>query len=208
MPYVIRRVLKRGVRYTAIYTDENGRYKSAGAYDSEERALQVADQHERHVRLRRAGTSPADKATITVRDFGVKFLREHAVEPNTKLTYARLLNARVYPFIGKRRVAEIGRERFTGCSHDAFSSSLTTTVFSQRSMRRFEASLRRATPKGQDPSSPAQHRIKDPSYIGPSLRSGHTSAPTGPGRGYRRWTEPSLREDTFVPTAPRAFIVN
>ena len=28
-------------------------------------------------------------------------------------------------------------------SHDAFSSSLTTTVFSQRSMRRFEASLRR-----------------------------------------------------------------
>src|SRR5213592_1932225 len=45
-------------------------------------------------------------------------------------------------------------------------------------MRWFEASLRRATPKGQDPSSPAQHRIKDPSYIGPSLRSGHTSAPT------------------------------
>jgi hypothetical protein len=25
MPYVIRRVLKRGVRYTAIYTDENDR---------------------------------------------------------------------------------------------------------------------------------------------------------------------------------------
>ena len=44
-------------------------------------------------------------------------------------------------------------------------------------MRRFGASLRRATPKGQDPSSPAQHRIKDPSYIGPSLRSGHTLEP-------------------------------
>jgi len=44
-------------------------------------------------------------------------------------------------------------------------------------MRWFGASLRRATPKGQDPSSPAQHRIKDPSYIGPSLRSGHTLAP-------------------------------
>jgi hypothetical protein len=62
-------------------------------------------------------------------------------------------------------------------SHDAFSSSLTTTVFSQRSMRQFGASLRRATPKGHNPSSPAQHRIKDPSYIGPSLRSGHTPAP-------------------------------
>lgn len=34
-------------------------------------------------------------------------------------------------------------------SFDAFSSSLTTTVFSQRSMRRFGASPRRATPKGQ-----------------------------------------------------------
>jgi len=47
-------------------------------------------------------------------------------------------------------------------------------VFSQRSMRWFGASLRRATPKGQDPSPLAQHRIKDPSYIGPSLRSGHS----------------------------------
>src|SRR5664280_1513050 len=42
-----------------------------------------------------------------------------------------------------------------------FSSSLTTTVFSQRSMRRFEASPRRAAPKGQ-PSSLVQHRIKNP----------------------------------------------
>ena len=42
----------------------------------------------------------------------------------------------------------------------AFSSSLTTTVFSQRSMRRFEASLRRATPKSQDPSSSEQHRYR------------------------------------------------
>jgi hypothetical protein len=110
MAYVMPRVLKRGVRYTAIYADENGRYKSAGAYDSRERAQQVADEHERHVRLRLAETSPADKATITVRDFGVKFLREHAVEPNSKMTYAQLLNSHIYPFIGKRRVAEIGRE--------------------------------------------------------------------------------------------------
>ena len=35
-------------------------------------------------------------------------------------------------------------------SAGAFSSSLTTTVFSQRSMRRLEASLRRATPKGHE----------------------------------------------------------
>jgi hypothetical protein len=109
-PYVIDRVRKSGVRYTAMYTDENGRYKSAGTYDTDERAQAVAEQHERHVRLRLAETSPADKATITVRDFGVIFLREHAVEPNSKMTYAQLLNSHIYPYVGKRRVAEIGRE--------------------------------------------------------------------------------------------------
>jgi integrase len=110
VPYVIERIRKHGVRYTAVYSDENGRRKSAGTYDTEERALQVAAQHESHVRLRLAETSPADKATITVRDFSVKFLREHAVEPNSKMTYAQLLNSHVFSFIGKRRVAEISRE--------------------------------------------------------------------------------------------------
>jgi hypothetical protein len=109
--YVIERVRKSGVRYTAIYLDaSDGRYKSAGTYDTPERAQVVGDQHERHIRLRLAETSPADKATITVRDFGDKFLREHAVEPNSKMTYAQLLNSHAYPFIGKRRVSEIGRE--------------------------------------------------------------------------------------------------
>jgi integrase len=110
VPYVIERVGKRGARYTAVYTDENGRRKSAGTYDTEERAQNVAKQHQSHVRLRLAETSPADKATITVQDFAVKFLREHAVEPNSKMTYAQLLGPHVYPFIGKRRVAEISRE--------------------------------------------------------------------------------------------------
>ena len=55
-------------------------------------------------------------------------------------------------------------------STGAFSSSLTTTVFSQRSMRRFEASPRRATPKGHKPSSPTQHRIKKPCLHRSSLQ--------------------------------------
>jgi len=67
MAYVIERMRKRGVRYMAIYLDENGRYKSAGTYDTQERAQAIGDQHERHIRLRLAETSPADKATITVR---------------------------------------------------------------------------------------------------------------------------------------------
>src|SRR6185295_16295 len=43
-------------------------------------------------------------------------------------------------------------------SNDAFSTSLTTTVFSQRSMWWFEAPARPATPKGH-PSSLAEHRF-------------------------------------------------
>jgi hypothetical protein len=72
--------------------------------------LEVADKTERHIRLGLAETSPADKATIAIEDFGVKFLAEHAVEPNSKMTYAQLLRSHIYPYIGKRRVAEISRE--------------------------------------------------------------------------------------------------
>src|SRR5207244_9321740 len=76
-------------------------------------------------------------------------------------------------------------------------AQVTTTVFSQRSMRWFRASLRRATPKGQDPSSSAQHRIKDPSYIGPSLRSGHTLEPHRLGL-YRLVQMPGSHEVIFT----------
>src|SRR3954454_20200798 len=47
-----------------------------------------------------------------------------------------------------------------------FPRSLTTTVFSQCSTRRFEASPRRAAPKGL-PSSPEQHQllgVRSPTY--------------------------------------------
>jgi hypothetical protein len=111
MAYAFERPGKGGVvRYTGMYKAENGRYKSAGTYGTEGRALEIAWEIERHLRLRLAETSPAGRATITVREFGVKFLSEHAIEPDSKMTYAQLLNSHVYPFIGQRRVAEIGRE--------------------------------------------------------------------------------------------------
>ncbi len=74
----------------------------------------------------------------------------------------------------------------------AFSSSLTTTVFSQRSMRRFDATPRRATPKGQQSFifHAAAHRSRSPTYIHLALcaRGTHTifvftgcsSRPKGP----------------------------
>ena len=51
------------------------------------------------------------------------------------------------------------------------SRTLTTTVFSQRSLRWFDAFPRRATPKGQKPSSSAQHRIKGATFIHLTLRA-------------------------------------
>jgi hypothetical protein len=110
MAYAIARSRKAGTRYTGMYLDPDGTYKSAGTFDTPERAQEIAGQNERHHRLQLAETSPADKATITIEDFGVKFLKEHAVEPNSKMAYAQLLNCHIYPYIGQRRVAEISRE--------------------------------------------------------------------------------------------------
>jgi hypothetical protein len=110
MAYVIARRRKAGTRYTGMYLDPDGTYKSAGTFDTPERAQEVAEQNERHHRLRLAETSPAEKATITIEDFGVKFLKEHAIEPNSKMTYAQLLHRHIYPYVGERRVAEIARE--------------------------------------------------------------------------------------------------
>jgi integrase len=113
MAYVFQRPAKDGkVRFTAMYKAENGKYRSAGTYDDKDRAQQVADESERHAHLRLAETSPGEKATITVEEFMPKFLREHAIEPNSRQRYAEVLRSHAIPYIGHRRVAEISREAF------------------------------------------------------------------------------------------------
>ena len=57
-----------------------------------------------------AGTSPADKATITVAEFKETFLGSAAIEANSKETYDRHLTLHVAPYIGQQRVAEVSRE--------------------------------------------------------------------------------------------------
>jgi hypothetical protein len=49
MAYVIERESRSGKRYVGIYRAD-GKYKSAGTYDSHERAYQVAEEEERHAR--------------------------------------------------------------------------------------------------------------------------------------------------------------
>lgn len=62
MAYVIERDSRSGKRYVGVYRAADGKYKSAGTYDSHERAAEVAEEEERHARGFLDETSPADKA--------------------------------------------------------------------------------------------------------------------------------------------------
>ena len=44
----------------------------------------------------------------------MKFLKEHAIEPNGKITYAQLLHRNIYPYIGAGWLRSAGR-RSTAC---------------------------------------------------------------------------------------------
>ena len=111
LAYVNKRSGKNGAeRFTGVYKAADGSYKSSGTFDTEERALEVAEAAERHVLLRLAETSPADKATVTLAAYIETFLGSHDIEANSKETYARHLSLHVIPYIGKQRVAEVSRE--------------------------------------------------------------------------------------------------
>ena len=111
MAYVIKRSNRHGAdRYAGMYKAADGTYKSAGTYDTPERAQEVASESERHVSDRLTTTSPADKATITIAEFMKKFLADHDIEANSKEAYTRQLTLHALPYIGHLRVAEISRE--------------------------------------------------------------------------------------------------
>ena len=111
MAYVNRRSGKNGAeRFTGLYKAADGTYRSAGTFDTETRALEVAEAAERHARLQLAETSPADRATVTLATYTEMFLSTADIEANSKETYARHLTLHVIPYIGKQRVAEVSRE--------------------------------------------------------------------------------------------------
>ena len=113
MAYVIERVSRSGTRYVGVYRAANGKYKSAGTYDSHERAYEVADEKECHARGFLDETSPADKATMTISEFcEQRFLRYHAVSPGTRQEYGYLAKNHIVPYIGHLRISEVNRETF------------------------------------------------------------------------------------------------
>ena len=88
LAYAERRERKKGVRYRGIYKAADGRYRSAGTFSTEERALAVAEEAERHaaelVDGAAGGLDPATRATRTIAEYAPLFLRHHQVEGNTK----------------------------------------------------------------------------------------------------------------------------
>jgi hypothetical protein len=111
--YVIERETRSGARYVGVYRAANGKYKSAGTYDSHERAYEVAKEEERHARGFLDETSPAGKATMTISEFcEQRFLRYHAVSPGTRQEYGYLAKNHIVPYIGHLRISEVNRETF------------------------------------------------------------------------------------------------
>jgi hypothetical protein len=71
MAYAERRERKKGVRYRGIYKAADGRYRSAGTFTTEERALAVAFEAERHAAEVTGGAAggldPGTRATRNIR---------------------------------------------------------------------------------------------------------------------------------------------
>jgi hypothetical protein len=60
----------------------------AGTFASDDEALRVALAQEDHVRQRRAGISPANRATMTIEEFArLRFLPRIEITPKAKQTY-------------------------------------------------------------------------------------------------------------------------
>ena len=113
MAYVIERESRSGARFVGMYKAVDGKYKSAGTFNSHERAFEMADEAERHSLGQLEDTSPADKATMTIAEFCSKrFLPYHSAAPNTRQSYGYTVKNHIDPYIGHRRISEASRETF------------------------------------------------------------------------------------------------
>src|SRR5580692_10698676 len=86
MAYAERRDSAKGPRYRGFYKGTDGRYKSAGTYDTEQRALEISQAAEKHaaelVGGPGGGLDPVLRAARTIGEYAPVFLRHHRVEGN------------------------------------------------------------------------------------------------------------------------------
>lgn len=106
-----RKSKSKGIRYVGFYRGLDGKVVSAGTFETDEEALNVAAEQEKHLRAGKTGTTPAEKATMTVEEFAkTRFLPRHDITPKAKQTYKSHLKNHVYPYLGDLRIAELPRE--------------------------------------------------------------------------------------------------
>lgn len=104
---------RKNGRFTAVYVDQ-GRELSAGTFDLESKALQVAEEQEAFVTTGRKGVDPATRATMTIAEYALPWLSHHRIEPSTRGSYRSVVKAHIVPQFGKVRVAELSREAVRG----------------------------------------------------------------------------------------------
>lgn len=104
------RVRTRGDRHTALFIDMDGREKSAGTYDTKERAQEVAQLREDWQKAGTQRVDPVLAATISLQGFEPTFMRFVEVEPSTKRQYESVLKNHIYPTAGIERLAEINTD--------------------------------------------------------------------------------------------------
>lgn len=141
-------------RWTAMYRTPDGKERSAGTFDTEARAEEVAADQERYLRHGSRGVSPEEKATTTVADYFVKWLAQHPVERSTKSGYRTVYACYIAKRFGEVRVAELEREAIRAAISDLRKAGLGRDT--QKSVRSLLSGMMSiAIEDGYRPDNPA-----------------------------------------------------
>jgi integrase len=106
MAYAMERKGVRGIKFTAMYRDPEGRKRSAGTYPTRREALRVANREEQRV----LGGSWHDSSLgdITFQVYvEAEWLPHKHLETSTRAAYLAYLNKHFYPFFGTRTLNRI-----------------------------------------------------------------------------------------------------
>lgn len=153
-------------KWTAVYRTSGGKERSAGTFDTEELAREVADQKEHWLRSGSNGLDPETRATMTIAQFAPRWLREHPVEPSTTLTYHYALKNHILPMWGNVRLADLRTEEVRSYFQELHESGIR----GQHVKAALSALMRRAIEDGyRDGPNPARFKRRKgelkPKYV-------------------------------------------
>jgi hypothetical protein len=209
---VIERAGRAGTRYVGIYRTANGKYKSAGTYDSHERAYEVAEDEERHARGFLEETSPSGKATMTISEFcEQRFLRYHAVSSGTRQGYGYVAKNHILPYIGHLRISEVSRETFFNLLVTALPAEEASQITVRATRKVLSAMCQMAFDEGYRNNNPIRSIRLKHAPTKPVLVAGHDqwrrleeALAYPPARlSERHHVGPALRDDRVPPVRLR-----